>query len=271
VPIAPSNPMDLVSWQTISNKQVTALKTSIMTQKLCYTCKESFQGYTPLMEHRKECHTYNKVCRKFPGCPFENKCWYIHPEEMRIDEGQPTPHDIQLKCHKCGETFENKTTLMNHKKKDHPSNILCKYYMNSKCRRTSEQCWFNHYISPQPPNPANQGQTIAEVHTPVQPVQQVATHVSGSHVPSPPSPSLIQDFPRIIPSWKPPDQISAIMDMMNRLYVQMSANTDGSLYEENNKFNEYIPRHLGRTLSQTFSGRQLFLDWPSSLLSAWLL
>ena len=45
----------------------------------CYTCKEEFEGYKMLMNHRKENHPSNKICKNIPSCPHGQACWYVHP------------------------------------------------------------------------------------------------------------------------------------------------------------------------------------------------
>ena len=54
---------------------------------VCYTCKEEYTSYWGLMNHRRQKHPSNKVCRYFlrGQCIHGINCWYRHDEPMQVD------------------------------------------------------------------------------------------------------------------------------------------------------------------------------------------
>ena len=108
----------------------------------CYTCKEEFQTYFHLMNHRKREHPSTKICRFFlkEACIFEsNECWYRH--EIKSNKSSETEYP----CHKCEKCFAGRHELMKHTKIEHkPSVASCKNYIEGICKQTKESCWFLH-------------------------------------------------------------------------------------------------------------------------------
>ena len=49
-----------------------------------------------------------------------------------------------IKCKECVEQFSSRWNLMNHQKENHPSQSICKYNFQNKCKFTAEVCWFKH-------------------------------------------------------------------------------------------------------------------------------
>ena len=139
--------------------------------KICHTCGNVFPNFRILMEHRKENHPSNRKCRNLPNCHYGNECYYVHPEEMEVDGMEATQKatDTVFKCHVCGKVFSLKRNMMDHRKREHPSQIPCRDYLNNQCRR-GQQCWYRHGeqaaplpqpqattpmdLSPSPPEPA---------------------------------------------------------------------------------------------------------------------
>ena len=114
-------------------------------REVCYTCKEEFQSYWHLMNHRKKEHPSNKICRYFKDgcCEFtDEECWYRH-----LDAHQNKTQDIlkpHLSCQLCNENFGEKSDLMKHKKEVHRGNVpKCRDFMLGKCTK-SKSCWFKH-------------------------------------------------------------------------------------------------------------------------------
>ena len=105
----------------------------------CYTCKMDFDGYSRLMEHRKEIHPSNKKCKNFDSgnCIYGDKCWYVHSAES--EETQTI-----FKCNLCVETFKSRTEFMVHKKKLHAKFVPnCEKFSIGKCMKGND-CWFIH-------------------------------------------------------------------------------------------------------------------------------
>ena len=111
----------------------------------CRICEESFKLKTDMMAHRKLRHpNLVATCRNYKEskCPFEDsKCWWNH----NLSRGNQ-----EFKCFVCEEKFENKPSMMSHRKKKHPEIIRkCFNYEENKCRFQDAFCWFKHEISQQ--------------------------------------------------------------------------------------------------------------------------
>ena len=155
--------------------------------KQCYTCKMEFDGYYNLMNHRKIVHPSKKKCRNFPAnCTFGNDCWYVHTEPMEVDE-YPTEfkeaNTWNFKCNLCDEEILERRDFMAHKKTKHGDTVLpCQNFLLGKCSRSEESCWFKHdEINPERKNSDN------------------------------------QVFQKVPQSSLPPDQLSVMVKMLNRL------------------------------------------------------
>ena len=115
----------------------------------CYTCKEEFRSYHELMNHRKEEHPSHKKCRYFlkGECNFSAEdCWYLHENEDKDSKSSHAEKD-NFMCFVCKNIFMSKHDLMQHKKKHHPSKVLCEKFKKGICQRSSDEC---HYIHSQP-------------------------------------------------------------------------------------------------------------------------
>ena len=119
---------------------------------ICNTCEHEFTSFWNLMNHRKQKHPSNRKCRNFVRgeCKHGELCWYVHDNVMEIDsqntqENQPT--ETKVKCYICDTDFSSKNEMMNHKKTEHPSNIVCKNFLLGLCRRPENQCWYLHQTS----------------------------------------------------------------------------------------------------------------------------
>ena len=157
--------------------------------KQCYTCKMEFDGYYNLMNHRKVAHPSKKKCRNFPGdCTFETDCWYVHhehPPEFK------EANAWNFKCNICDEKVIERREFMAHKKTKHGETVLaCQNFLLGKCSRSEESCWFKH-----------------------EPNQE-----KFKHVPNQENTHFInQGFQKVPQSPFPPDQLSVMVRMQNRL------------------------------------------------------
>ena len=83
----------------------------------CRICGEEFIEKWNLMKHRKESHiTAVGPCRKLVdgNCNFTSEsCWWNHAENISEN----------VQCFICNKTFDNKTDMMGHRKKNHSSII----------------------------------------------------------------------------------------------------------------------------------------------------
>ena len=116
------------------------------TKEECYTCKKEFPNYWQLMNHRKEEHPSNKICRYFKedACQFTDvMCWYKH--ESKLAHKSQENLNLEYPCNICDEMFGTKSDLMRHKKHEHRQNIAkCRDFMQGKCAWNSSSCWFLH-------------------------------------------------------------------------------------------------------------------------------
>ena len=82
-------------------------------KEVCYNCKKEFENYFSLMNHRKEKHPSNKVCRYFKKgeCLFdEDTCWYKHVKSVEPEETITN----NLKCGTCDNLFSDNSQLKKH-------------------------------------------------------------------------------------------------------------------------------------------------------------
>ena len=130
-----------------------------------------------MMDHKRDSdHPSKRKCNQFPDCA-RPRCWYVHPTPG-TEEASPTQPQKILTCITCQNEFSDRNELMHHKKREHPNNIICKYFLNGNCRRSANNgalCLFRHDQLP----------TYAPsvVRNPL-------------HLPPPGSPSWNMDFPQ---------------------------------------------------------------------------
>ena len=78
------------------------------------------------MTHRKKVHPSNKKCKNFPGnCKHGSECWYVHTEEMEIDQVVENSKSTQhiFKCDICEEIVKDGNELMKHKSDMHTDSV----------------------------------------------------------------------------------------------------------------------------------------------------
>ena len=149
--------------------------------RTCYTCKNKFEGYIALMDHRKQVHPSDQICKKIPRCERGETCWYVHPgvtpsvqNDTTLASSTPQQEKI-IKCRDCGKIASSRNQFMAHRKAEHTSRIVCKHWLTSNCRREEKDCWYRHS------------------HLPITPsVQSVPTQ---------------KDFPNALPPHQPPAQL----------------------------------------------------------------
>ena len=119
-----------------------------MKQVTCHDCKNKFKDKVSMMNHKRDSdHPSKKKCNKFPDCERAEECWYKHcsvmPPQIPQVSSQKTTH---LACNVCKQIFSERNDLMFHKKRVHPSDIVCSNFLAGYCRRgtSGENCWYNH-------------------------------------------------------------------------------------------------------------------------------
>ena len=143
------------------------------------------------MNHRKTDHPSNRICRYFRNdeCDFDAEtCWYRH-EVKTVPSGRKALPSFQ--CNECDDEFGSQSVLMTHKKAKHPDKISkCKDFSQGKCKEDGNTCWFEH------PKEQSEAENM-ETETTNEPVFREAQEKT------------------------PPDQMAAIMMMIQRLSVQV--------------------------------------------------
>ena len=112
------------------------------------------------MKHRKESHiTAVGPCRKLVdgNCNFTSEsCWWNHAENISEN----------VQCFICNKTFDNKTDMMGHRKKNHSSIIQkCSRFEVGECRFQKDYCWFIHRFETKDENTGEPKDLVDEIET----------------------------------------------------------------------------------------------------------
>ena len=107
----------------------------------CKICGDEFTEKWNLMMHRKTNHIGSvATCRNFENeiCSYtSDACWWNHEEKRNCS--------ANIQCYICGKSFEKKSDLMSHRKKNHIDLVQqCNKFINAECRFQSEFCWYKH-------------------------------------------------------------------------------------------------------------------------------
>ena len=86
---------------------------------------------------KADTHKTFKPCRDPVNCVYQSGCYFSH---VPVTTGK-------IRCFQCGEEFENKNTLMIHRK-IHGRVRLCTKLTDSQCDR-GESCWWSHNMNDQ--------------------------------------------------------------------------------------------------------------------------
>ena len=102
------------------------------------------------MDHKRDSdHPSKRKCNQYPDCS-RPRCWYIHPNQ-EVSDNALRPTEKKFNCKTCQQDFSDKNELMHHKKREHPSNIMCQYFLSGNCRQSANQgakCWYRHNLLP---------------------------------------------------------------------------------------------------------------------------
>ena len=102
------------------------------------------------MDNKRESDTDHPSKKKCNQLDFQkSKCCYVHKTLMPTSNVLINQQDIpRFTCKTCQKNLAGKNKLMHHRKREHPINIVCKYFLTNTCRRSSNQgalSWFRHY------------------------------------------------------------------------------------------------------------------------------
>ena len=119
---------------------------------VCRNCGEEFLNKSNFMSHRKNKHLETvALCKNklLDKCKFSSvKCWWRHTDETDIQKHEGNHTAEIIRCYFCQKPFENKRTMMIHRKKEHRNLVKkCDQFPESKCRFSDEDCWFIHVMN----------------------------------------------------------------------------------------------------------------------------
>ena len=158
----------------------------------CRNCNKEFTEFPDLMKHRKADH--GRKCKKFPKCDRGDDCWYQHPDTPMETNQTPSvvvaPASSEHGCRVCSDKFDNKPSLMKHRKTAHAATVsVCRESMNGSCPRGDNKCWYRHQTnleaSPQQVQAQPQG---------VPNIQSFVDFPQAPHLQEPPGQTSNQEF-----------------------------------------------------------------------------
>ena len=109
----------------------------------CYDCKKQFKDKVSMMDHKRDSdHPSKRKCNRLPDCEKGSQCWFVHSGQVRPQ----TPSRAQsnptvLTCRDCEQVFSDRNDLMFHKKRAHPSNIMCSNFLNGFVEEVWKEVW----------------------------------------------------------------------------------------------------------------------------------
>ena len=116
-------------------------------EEVCYTCKNVFESYWHLMNHRKNEHPSIKNCRYFlkDMCSFDAvDCWYKHEKKS---EANSNIEEHSFDCRECDYKTKSRSELMRHIKTEHKKSVpVCRDYIQGHCDLSESYCWFTHTV-----------------------------------------------------------------------------------------------------------------------------
>ena len=117
----------------------------------CFTCRDTFESFGKMIDHRRIKHPSNRKCKWFPECERGETCLYKHETAVEsVENGPvqaiPAQHGDQITCRICNTRFEDKNEMMMHRKSDHIEKVnMCKNITAGiTCRKGPLYCWYNH-------------------------------------------------------------------------------------------------------------------------------
>ena len=114
----------------------------------CKRCPLEFKSNKDLKEHTDASHKINegKQYSCF-DCDFQDNNRDIFMNHRRIEHSKKSkqPDENGFKCRNCGEVFELKWQLMEHRRIKHPEmRRPCFYDAENKCSFSAYLCWYKH-------------------------------------------------------------------------------------------------------------------------------
>ena len=111
----------------------------------CNKCGKEFVKDVQLDMHIKTNHMENKKQTKqfnCEDCSFQGTTSLELKKHTKITYHNPSPYTEQ--CHTCSKEFKSYKEMMDHRKIEHPSKRLCRYFKEGTCIFENEKCWWRH-------------------------------------------------------------------------------------------------------------------------------
>ena len=163
------------------------------------------------MNHRKLEHPSNRTCSFFlkNACIHDSEtCWYKHETKAKSLHADS--------CHDCDNEFSVKSDLMKHRKKEHRNKVLkCRNYNQGNCSLPDQACWFLHDENVNVANENSDGNHESEDLN-----QNNKKDSETENYDEQESEGQNLDFHKVQEK-TPPDQINKIMNLINKLSLQL--------------------------------------------------
>ena len=120
----------------------------IGSKNKCDYCGKIFWIKIQLESHIKTNHAEEGVKKakqyNCKDCPFQGE----NSLELKkhIQRTNHIPCEYFEECYTCNKEFPSYRLLMNHRKTDHPSSRLCRYFQIDECNFDAETCWYKHEL-----------------------------------------------------------------------------------------------------------------------------
>ena len=112
----------------------------------CTECDDQFESEEALRVHIESSHDDQEwTCN---DCSFQAHSSDELRNHLRLTGHQPS-RKLQdsksqiITCYTCKKEFLSYWSLMNHRKKEHPSNKTCRYFIKNQCIHGAN-CWYRH-------------------------------------------------------------------------------------------------------------------------------
>ena len=114
----------------------------------CNECDEEFNRKNEFEKHFEKNHKRSNErkmrIRQYncDDCPFQGDNY--SELKKHLERSQHRPSEQREICYTCENEFQGYFQLMNHRKIEHPSNKICRYFKKNSCLFDKNDCWYKH-------------------------------------------------------------------------------------------------------------------------------
>ena len=111
----------------------------------CATCQKVFATKVQFVNHNEKQHCISlKPMKQYNcnDCAYQGDSWI--ELKKHINNTGHKPCDKVETCYNCQTEFSSYRQLMNHRRLEHPSKKLCRYFLKQECLFDEETCWYAH-------------------------------------------------------------------------------------------------------------------------------